>query len=120
MISDICKLALWQTAGNMATISSAYLKNSLQMIELYKWYRCLLYIQMYNSLKFPHSPQNIRQNCMIYMKTHSHKSAQDHAHQVKTLHGCKVGEISHAAEMNGIIQIKKVQCGINLVPYLKG
>lgn len=46
MISDICKLALWQTAESMATISSAYLKTSLQMIELYKWYRCLLYLQM--------------------------------------------------------------------------
>lgn len=54
------------------------------------------------------------------MKTHSHKSGVDHAHQVKTIHGCKVSEISRAAEMNGIFGIKKVQSGMNFVPYLKG
>lgn len=45
---------------------------------------------------------------MIYMKTCSHKSAQDHAHKVKAVHGCKLGKISRAAEMNGITEKNKV------------
>lgn len=104
----------------MATVSSAQLNNSLKMGELYKWYCCLLYLQMYNPLKFLHSPQNVRQNCMIYMKIYAHKLAQDHVHQVKIIHGGKVGDMSCAAEMDGIIEIKEVQSRMNFVPYLKG
>lgn len=75
---------------------------------------------MYNLLKFPHSPQSVRQNCMIYMKIYAHKFAQDHVHQVKIIHGCKVGEMSCSAEMDGIIEIKEVQSRMSFVPYLKG
>jgi len=38
-------------------------------------------------------------------------------HIRKTIHGCKAGEISHAPEINGITEIKKVQSEMNLVPY---
>lgn len=67
MISVICKLTLWGTAEHMA---SAYIDSSLKMMKLASGItNCLPHLQKDNSLKFPHSPPNVRDNCMIYTKT---------------------------------------------------